>query len=324
MPTRVQARKPSRNWNIVSEKPLFTQTFEVDKQDVVLMNGLYVYNNSGEDRSVLASQLVKNKINILELKEYNETSFRLASSKTENTFNLSVEQDLKALLLSTDGVFYIDITSMPNHIWAPILRVAFKLDVKIKVIYCEPKKYNLPTRYGASVDYSVSQQLKQLPGFVVLKQVPEQKICFVPLLGFEKTRFELLMNKLDPIISQTFPIIGLPGFRIEYPFESYFFNKNRLDRDLLWQNIHYSTAHCPFSLFYLLSKLSAENKSKFFRIGLIGTKPHTLGAVMFYLHSKAGADLIYDYPAKRINKSTGLHKFHIYHVDLFDKFLKNI
>jgi hypothetical protein len=308
-------------FNLV-DKPPFTQTFQGIK--LSLNSGIYIGKKTSEERTNIADFLPEDGLDIYNVINDNDYSFELVDENNSVIpFDLTDETSLLSFITPIEKFIYIDITGIPTHIWANLIRLSIATGKKVKTIYSEPLSYteiqpNVPSTY-----YSESQDIKPLPGLIVLSNPTTIDICFIPLIGFEKSRFDIVMNSVDPKPGNTYPIIGLPGFRIEYPFESYFINRSRLGSGNLWHNIRFASAWCPFTLFYQLQKLVFEQKNKVFKIGLTGTKPHSLGAIMFHLLSNLNTDLIYDFPKKKINNSKGIAKIHLHHVDLFIKFLNS-
>lgn len=303
----------------IINKPPFTQTFQPEQMK--LATGNYIYKNTSEDRTNIQALFCDHSVGLLEITEDSDALFSITTNGLKVDFELTDENKILDFVVSLHGLIYVDITGVPTHIWAPLIKASLKLNKAVKAIYTEPKSYtkilpNLPSTY-----YSESQYIKGLPGFFVLRNSTSANTCFIPLLGFEKSRFDIVMNSVDPRPGSTFPIIGLPGFRVEYPYESYYINRNRLTSGNLWHNIKYASAYCPFSLYYQLQKMASVHGKKLYKIGLTGTKPHLLGAVLFNLLSNENVELIYDYPKKKINNSIGVARIHIHHIDLFSRFL---
>lgn len=101
-------------------------------------------------------------------------------------------------------------------------------------------------------------------------------------------------------------------------------NKKKLLENELYQNVHYAAASCPFRLYYTLYDLVNKTRTDLYKIALIGTKPHALGAVLFYLCSGLTVELLYDHPSRKKDRSSGAYKLHVYHIDEFNDFLKEV
>jgi hypothetical protein len=305
-------------FNLV-DKPPFTQTFKPGP--LPLSSGAYIYKKSKEDRTDILSALPQH-LTLYEVS--NETDFTfdvVHNNGSKTSIDLTDNESVLSFAEQFNEAIYIDITGIPTHVWAPLIKAAIEKEKKIKAIYTEPLAYSTIKPNVPSTYYSDSQAIRPLPGLIVLSNPTSLDICFIPLIGFEKSRFDLMMNSVDPKPGNTFPVIGLPGFKLEYPFESYFINRSRLGSSNLWDNIRFATAWCPFALYYQLQKLVFANRNRVFKIGLTGTKPHSLGAILFHLLAGNATEIIYDYPQKKINNSTGIARTHVHHIDLFIKFL---
>lgn len=114
----------------------------------------------------------------------------------------------------------IDITSLPHHVWAPIFQAYLKADKQVRVLYVEPDGYKPhPSPASANLfDLSISfGGLSPLPGFAKLSgPTDDEPTLFIAFLGFEGNRAERIINQLDSP-PRVIPIIGVPGFQIDYP-----------------------------------------------------------------------------------------------------------
>ncbi len=140
---------------------------------------------------------------------------------------------------------------------------------------------------------------------------------FIPLLGFEGTRLSYLLEQIQPLKENITPVVGIPGFKPEYPFHTYFGNRVALLQSESWKNIRYAPANCPFCVFYLLDELSTKNHIKNFKIALIGTKPLALGAVLYAIHHPNNVELIYDYPVRKAKRTLGYDRLLEYNISVF-------
>jgi hypothetical protein len=109
-------------------------------------------------------------------------------------------------------------------------------------------------------------------------------------------------------------VVGVPGFRPEYPFHTYLGNRRVLHDTGAWQRVEFVAASCPFGVFYLLERLGSENPKAVLRVAPIGTKPHAVGAVLFKLTSAQPVELVYDHPIRKPERTSGTDRLHVYHV----------
>jgi hypothetical protein len=138
---------------------------------------------------------------------------------SERAITLNDDQQLSEIF-SGFSSGYIDVSGLPHHVWAPLVRVAFqRLDV-LCAAYAEPKTYRKHPSPTSQAEFDLSDSfrgIEPIPGFARLSGPEEEKeAIFVALLGFEGTRARLIASALDPV-PKVFAVVGVPGFRIEYP-----------------------------------------------------------------------------------------------------------
>jgi hypothetical protein len=184
-------------------------------------------------------------------------------------------------------------------------------------VYVEPQEYRYDPAPTEGQIFDLSERIRgiaPLPGFASLAEHNGAESLFVPLLGFEGRRLAHLLEEVQPPHHKTIPVIGVPGFRPEYPFHTYQGNMRSLVETDAWHLVEYVTANCPFGIFYLLEKLASDYPKNVLRVAPIGTKPHALGAVLFRIVSKHPVDLVYDHPIRKVNRTRGSDRLHVYHV----------
>jgi hypothetical protein len=215
---------------------------------------------------------------------------------------------------------YLDITGLAHHVWAPLLKSALSQRMKLDVVYREPQEYRFSMTPTEGEIFDLSERISgiaPLPGFASLRDSDADNVCFVPLLGFEGTRLAYLLEQVQPPGKKIVPIVGVPGFRLEYPFFTYLGNQSSLITTKAWRNIRFATANNPFNLFYLLGDISKSFPSERLKIAPIGTKPHALGAVLFTLTQPARVELVYDHPLRKKDRTQGTGRVLVYHVSVF-------
>ena len=208
-----------------------------------------------------------------------------------------------------DASVYIDITGLPHHVWAPLVRATLAEGRSLAVVYVEPASYAYSRAPTEAEIFDLSEQiygLLPIPGFSTLAEPDnEESVVFVPLLGFEGQRLAYVLEQVQPPGNKTIPVIGVPGFRPEYPFHTYQGNKNILLSNNMHTRVRYAIANSAFSVFYLLQSISEEFPEDLLKVAPIGTKPHALGAIMFALHSKRPVEIVYDHPIRKSGRTTG-------------------
>lgn len=217
----------------------------------------------------------------------------------------------------------IDISALSHSTWAPFIRCAYNNGINIRVVYSEPSDYKSAPQPMADSLFDLSERFEgliPLPGFANLKEVDEaQSTVYVPLLGFEGSRPGRLMIDLDPL-PDIVPIVGVPGFKIEYPKYSVVGNRMFLTNYSAGADIRYARASCPFEVYQLLSSISEDFPGAFMYIAPVGTKPHALGAICYAILNSDSVEILYDHPVRKPGRSKGVGVVHLYDFGNFDVF----
>lgn len=301
----------------IKREPILTETFESVGHFTPIPGSAYVFRFSNEDRSTHTSkwrQGCKN-VDFIEITMESISGFNVSGQGEE--FLLRSAASLTRLLapLGPGRVLYLDITGLSHPTWAAIIRAAIALRMEVRVVYVEPYRYK---RNAAPIEgqiYDLSARIAgiaPMPGFATIATTDDS--LFVPLLGFEGARLRHVIEQVQPSHERIVPVVGMPGFKPWYVFESYMGNRAALDETGAWQHIEYVPANCPFSCFYLLQELARRHPISILKVAMIGTKPHALGAVMFALTSPSRIELIYDNPIRKEGRTDGQDRLLVYHV----------
>lgn len=222
--------------------------------------------------------------------------------------HLHDEAELLALLGKLPDPLYLDITAMEHRTWAPIVRSLICGGRDFRVLYVKPQQYNRSVDPLPGNIWDLSHEIEgisPLPGFITISPREQDLIRFIPLLGFEGNRLEHILVAEDIDRSRVVPIVGSPGFRIEYPVETISANRPTLENDFVFAKQEYATASCPFDLFFLLEHLRMRYSDDTFVLAPIGTKPHALGAILHAIHHPNSTEIIYDHPRRRNDRTIG-------------------
>ena len=238
-----------------------------------------------------------------------------------STVQLRSATQMESFINTIGEDLYLNITGLPHHVWAPILKGALGLGVDVHAVYAEPLGY-VPS--GASADsliFDLSERIEgisSLPGFARLTE-PEnpESIYLVPILGFEGARLAYAFNQIEIPHERILPIVGAPGFRPDYPFHSYLGNRGPFEDRPIWQGVRFAIANCPFSLMYTLEDIASDYPRARLKIVPLGTRPHALGAVMSAIRDPEGIELVYDHPIPRAPRSFGTGLLSVYEIGLF-------
>ena len=221
------------------------------------------------------------------------------------------------------STIFLDITGLPHHVWMPLTKVCIFAKLEVNCIYVEPKSYTYNPTPKAGEFFDLSERIQgfyPVPTFARLGRRLSEDSMLVPLLGFEGIRFRHLVERIEPNERNITPVIGVPGFELEYPFHTIEGNAAVLSNTRSWQRVNYVDASCPFSLYSYLTELRRDAPGQYLQIATIGTKPHALGAMMFAIKDQE-VELLYDHPIRRRGRTTGFARCHLYYVSMF---LENI
>jgi hypothetical protein len=141
------------------------------------------------------------------------------------------------------------------------------------------------------------------------------------MIGFEGSRFIRILDDLDPQSDRVFPILGVPGFRPNYPFLALEGNRIPLEKTEGWVRMYYARANCPFSAFYCIQEIRERESMGPVVLAPIGTKPHALGAILYCIESER-CSIAYDHPIRKAQRTQGISRVCEYHVSAFRDMLK--
>lgn len=307
------------------ELPVLTDTFESAGDFKPVENSIYIFASTGELRAshIESWRSTIQGVKICEVCYETQSSFQL---KGDSSF-ISLRSEVEIKTLWEDAIpgvkVYLDITGLAHSVWAGILKAALSAKLEVLVVYVEPDMYSRSSApvEGQIYDLSASiQGISPLPGFATLSSRNNEKFTFIPLLGFEGPRLRYIVEQIQPGYEYITPIVGSPGFKPWYVFETYIGNKGALTETEAWQAVRYAPANCPFSCFYLLEEIAADSVGRSLKIALIGTKPHALGAVLFALSNSIPVELVHDHPIRKAGRTGGTARLLVYHVSaLFDE-----
>lgn len=242
-----------------------------------------------------------------------EVSAQEDISSSWRTLNLHDVDALRSLM--GDGPVLVDISGLPHHVWAPMLRIALRAGVPTQVLYAEPDSYKEhPSPSSASYfDLTIRLEgLAPLPGFARLSGPPDEEKClFVALLGFEGNRPSCLIVQVDPL-PKVVPIVGVPGFQIEYPAFTVACNRDFLETYRAYDEIRLARASCPFEVVRHLREIHKDYPEHYLYIAPVGTKPHALGAVLYALERGDMTEILFDHPIRKSGRTAGVGVIHVF------------
>lgn len=216
----------------------------------------------------------------------------------------------------------IDITGLSHSQWAWLLQASFESRGlhSLSALYVEPLSYTFSESPVGGEFFELSERITgvaPMPGLATIRP-RSGEFVFVVLLGFEGPRLTHMIEEVQPNQALSYPIIGVPGFQLEFPFFAIQGNRRALQKEEgLWGNRRFIRANCPNSLYSVLSEIRSEHPSKVIKVAPIGTKPHALGAVLFKLDHPSDVDIVYDHPIRKPGRTVGASSALLYKLDLF-------
>ncbi|HKY38419.1 MAG TPA: hypothetical protein VJN18_20895 [Polyangiaceae bacterium] len=232
------------------------------------------------------------------------------------TARVSLRDDSALAAVLRGDPVCIDMSGLPHHVWAPMLRVALANAPSVHVLYVEPAEYRRHTSPASVSLFDLSDGyhgVLPLPGFATLSAEVYKDAVLVAFLGFEGTRARHVAATLDPP-PKVVPVIGVPGFRVEFPTVAVACNQEFLMDHSAHANVQLANATCPFEAYDLLREVRRDNPKSLLQIAPVGTKPHALGAVLYAIDHQSGTELIYDNPKRKPNRTQGVGTVHVYTV----------
>lgn len=277
-------------------------------------NSTYIYGYSTEERSHVVDILkekYKDSISFTQLEFIDEEKDLIEDKVSGAIYSLRSKGNIKTLLsIYPSNILYIDVSGLNNRISAALLNNLLSNceDIKVYVLYAEPASYKIKQFKSESVYIDLSEKIngiEPLPGFANI--IPDDiDYKFIALLGFEGGRFTHLINNIQPAEDNIIPVIGVPGYRMEYPFVAYWGNRNGLITTGAWANVKYAAANSLVDVYLLLDKIHRKNPRCKIKLAPIGTKPHAVGAILFAIKHPKEVELVYDNPKRKIERTNGV------------------
>ena len=303
------------------DRPLFTTEFDAASPLRPIAGAVYIFGLSTEDRSQHVDQLklTSPDVRFVEISESAESQFRTIGSEqiVDSRKRRQISDWVRAL---SEPVVYLDITGLSHNIWAPLVKLLVEEKRCFRIVYVEPSEYrhNPTPRQGDIFDLSERiTGIRPIPLFASLDDRPSDNVCFVALLGFEGTRLSHMLEQVQPPIDKVYPLIGAPGFRPEYPFFTYLGNSNPLVNSGASRNVRYAQSNCPFAAYYAIADIAARFPDDLIKIGLVGTKPHAIAAILHAIRSPDSVELVYDQAIRKKKRTEGVAKCLVYDISEF-------
>ena len=302
---------------MINRDRMFTERYASLEEVRLDRNSVYLYHKGLEERSTPAGDLCWEKSTGARFVDVNvvDVDNDIAEDAiTHERVSLRAEDQIMQMLAGGDpSAVYVDSSGMSVRALAPLLKCATKFarskEMRVYVVYVEPCLYDVKRFKEGGRFYNLAEGfngLSPLPGFSSI--IPTRgKSALVPMLGFEGGRFAHIINQLSPEDDVIIPVVGVAGYRPEYPFVTYVGNKRTLEETESWANVKYAMAGSVVDAFFELEQIMKEHQDvRHWKIGPIGTKPHTIAALLLAILNPIGTEIVYDNPNRKKPRTTGV------------------
>ena len=311
----------------INQDYIYMKEYEVaDIASITLEpNALYIYSHDPEDRSTFCAQSLK--------KHHPETKFiEICFDEKNDTINTTEKQSINISLHSAhqistllspsdNNIVYLEVTGLSCRVAAPLIKYAMEKHIEMRIVYLEPCEYKLEEfcRMGIHKDLCETVRgINPLPGLTNILPHRESPL-FVVLLGFEGGRFSQIIQDQNPDTDKVTPVLGVPGYRIDYPYISMWGNRNQIKNTACWQNMQYAEANSIVDIYMMLKQLSFDYRDPEIVVAPIGTKPHAIGAILYSIKHPNKVEIVYDNPKHSVHRTTGMGKMLVCNITkLFD------
>lgn len=278
---------------------------------------LYIYGSSPEERGT-PGELFRKKFpesKYLMINEY--TPDIVTFNENEVNYGVRDKKGISEFIESyLVGSIYLDVSSLTCRLVAILLSSLVDIlkkdrSKRIKLIYFEPKHYNIEAFKSEGKYHDQSEPIegmKPLPGLIsIIPDSDNLQVFLIAFLGFEGGRFSYILEELTPPKDNIIPILGVSGFRLEYPFVAMWGNKIALKESESWRQVEYAKANSIAEAFILLHSLQNKYSSHKLKIAPIGTKPHAVAAILFAILN-SNVEIVYDNPVRQKKRTLGFGK----------------
>ena len=231
--------------------------------------------------------------------------------------NMKDVLDLRNLFPPNSNVV-VDISGIEHDFWAGCLYALRGYARTLTYIYTEPNEYQFrdePERVNPFDLFDLSPRtrgLRALSGFANLDGPGRRPSLFVPLLGFEGQRALNVLNEIDPGPAVTVPVMGVPGYQIQFPAYTAYCNKVLFEQTLSYRKWHIAPANDPFALQSVLDRIDQEHPNHYMYVAPIGTRPHALGSLLYVQKKHESSEVLFDHPVSKEGSRMGKGPSHLY------------
>lgn len=211
----------------------------------------------------------------------------------------------------------IDSTSLDVPELALVIKaIASIAMLEVLILYVEPESYSGNSQVFEQETFTLSDSIIGFEGdgipTISLPVDTHAARKFVFFLGFEGTRLLNAIETYDVSENEAKIVFGVPAFQSGWEAKSIRSNMPTLKEYKFNGRISYCSASSPKSALAILREAGTSESGQYMYVVPIGTKPNTVGALLYMLENPDGIRLLYDQPKKRIGRSSGVGRRHFY------------
>lgn len=187
----------------------------------------------------------------------------------------------------------------------------------IFILYIEPETYTEDESYttGSSM-YNLSENIigfenTGIPG-VSMPVSNYDDSFFIVFGGFESSRLLGAFESYEMTKDNSIVVLGAPGFNLGWETICFDSNIKALSNNQMGGAIQFSSASCPASTFDLLEHIKNKVDCSELFILPLGTKPCSLGALLYIIENKLDTRLLFDQPIKKVGRTSGIGRKFMY------------
>ncbi len=230
-------------------------------------------------------------------------------------------KDIKQIrdLFPPESQVVIDISGIGHDFWAGCLLALDDRVAELTYVYTEPYEYQPRSEIERVSPFELfdlspsTRGLRALCGFANLSGPGRRRSLFVPLLGFEGQRALNVFNEIDPP-AVTVPIIGVPGYSVEFPIYAAYCNRDFFVLTESRRRWRAAPANDPFALHKVLGEIHSEYQGYYMYVAPIGTRPHALGSLLYVKEHPELSEILFDHPVSHQGSRQGVGPSHLYRV----------
>ncbi|MBN4053647.1 hypothetical protein JYT97_02060 [Haliea sp. AH-315-K21] len=197
-------------------------------------------------------------------------------------------------------------------------------NITISILYAEPGGYTAnDDESDGSADSKINNRdfnlTKQLIGYQGIPQLADTLDIETPnyvvfFLGFEGYRLSLALEELNIITKECSLVFGVPSFQPSWELNAFANNIKSINENDLQGRVYFCGADNPAAVLKQLQELRSDiGDDQKITIVPIGTKPHSIGSLIFTAWDDHSY-VLYDHPIKANERSKKIGSLHLYSI----------